>query len=278
MKKFKIFFSICFCLSYLSAVVFRVLGLEYNSIIGSLYATVYMLFPLISVVITQIITKEKLFSGIGFSFKLNWWWLFGLLVMPLMSLAAMFMSSLMPGASFTVDSPLLAQSIDAMKAQGLPVGPWGFMGVTLVSALFAACTINAVFAFGEEAAWRGFLSDCLEGMGFWKKSLVVGFVWGLWHMPIILMGHNYPTHPFVGVFMMVVFCMLVAPLMQLIRDKSGSSVAAAIAHGSINATAGLSLAYISGFNDLLCGMTGLAGFIVFLVADAAILICMRRSN
>lgn len=278
-KKVLIFLAICFGISFLAAGIFHWCGGEYKSVWGTLVASVYMFFPLLSVLITQLITGEKPFSGIGLSFKINrWWWLGWLVLIPLPILLSLPVSALFPGVSISGDGEMLQQSLEALKAQGIPLGPGGVLLVSLLSGLVAGITINAVFAFGEEAAWRGFLYRCLKGMGFWKESLVIGVIWGLWHAPLILMGHNYPEHPVAGVFMMVAFCVLITPLMLLIREKSGSVVMAAVAHGTVNALAGLSILYLSGYNDLLCGFPGLAGFIVLAVVDVLIFFFRKRSK
>lgn len=278
-KKVLIFLAICFGISFLAAGIFHWCGGEYKSVWGTLVASVYMFFPMLSVLITQLITGEKPFSGIGLSFKINrWWWLGWLVLIPLPILLSLPVSALFPGISISGDGEMLQQSLEALKAQGIPLGPGGVLLVSLLSGLVAGITINAVFAFGEEAAWRGFLYRCLKGMGFWKESLVIGVIWGLWHAPLILMGHNYPEHPVAGVFMMVAFCVLITPLMLLIREKSGSVVMAAVAHGTVNALAGLSILYLSGYNDLLCGFPGLAGFIVLAVVDVLIFFFRKRSK
>ena len=44
----------------------------------------------------------------------------------------------------------------------------------------------------------------LAELGLWKSSWVIGVIWGFWHAPLILQGHNYPQHPWAGVFMMTV--------------------------------------------------------------------------
>jgi hypothetical protein len=44
-------------------------------------------------------------------------------------------------------------------------------------------------------------------------------------------------------------------------------IAASIFHGTINAVPGLAVILISGGNDLTVGLTGLAGFIVFALAN-----------
>ena len=278
-KKVFIFLAICYGISFLAAAIFHWCGGEYKSIWGNLLASVYMFFPLLSVLITQLITGEKLFSGIGLSFKINrWWWLGWLVLIPLPIFLSLPVSALFPGVSLSADGEMLHQTMETLKAQGLPLGPGGVLLITLLSGLVAGLTVNAVFAFGEEAAWRGFLHRCLKGMGFWKESLVIGLIWGFWHAPLILMGHNYPDHPVAGVFMMVAFCVLFTPLMILIREKSGSVVMAAVAHGTVNALAGVSIIYLSGFDELLCGFPGLAGFIVLAVVDILIFFFRKRSK
>jgi membrane protease YdiL (CAAX protease family) len=86
-------------------------------------------------------------------------------------------------------------------------------------------------------------------MPFLKASIIIGFIWGIWHMPLILMGHNYPQHPRAGVFMMIVFCILLTPILQYITIKSKSIFAAAVAHGTLNALAELAIMSTDGGND-----------------------------
>jgi membrane protease YdiL (CAAX protease family) len=278
-KKILIFLAFCFGISWLSAGIFYLCGIDYQSVWGFLFATVYMFFPLVSVLLTQLVTGEKPFSDIGISFRLNkWWWLGWLVIIPLPILLSLPVSALFPGVSIGTDTASLNATMDAMQAQGLPLGPWGVGIVTLLSGFVAGLTVNALFAFGEESAWRGFLHRLLKGKGFWKECLIIGVIWGIWHAPLILMGHNYPEHPVAGVFMMVAFCVLVTPLMVFIREKSGSVIMAAIAHGTINALGGLPIVYLIGYKELLSGITGLAGFIVLAVADIVILLLKNKDK
>lgn len=276
-KKILIFLAFCFGISWLSAGIFYLCGIDYQSVWGFLFATVYMFFPLVSVLLTQLVTGEKPLSDIGISFRLNkWWWLGWLVIIPLPILLSIPVSALFPGVSIGADTDSLKQTMDAMQAQGLSLGPWGVGLITLLSGFVAGLTINAFFAFGEESAWRGFLHRLLKGKGFWKECLIIGVIWGIWHAPLILMGHNYPSHPVAGVFMMVAFCVLVTPLMVFIRERSGSVIMAAIAHGTINALGGLPIVYLIGYKELLSGITGLAGFIVLALADIVILLLNNK--
>ena len=109
-------------------------------------------------------------------------------------------------------------------------------------------------------------------MGFLKTSVLTGFIWGVWHTPIILQGHNYPQHPVAGVFMMIAWCILLAPIFNYIRLKSKSVIAASILHGSLNANAGLAIMVVKGGSDLVAGVTGLAGFITLFIINACIFI------
>ncbi len=59
--------------------------------------------------------------------------------------------------------------------------------------------------------------------------------------------------------------MLLAPIFSYIRVKARSVIAAAIVHGTLNATYGLSVVLVRGGSDLTSGMTGLPGFIVLAV-------------
>ena len=62
--------------------------------------------------------------------------------------------------------------------------------MVLFSGLIAGVTINAVAAFGEEYGWRNYLVGALRDVKFPKAALFIGVVWGIWHFPLILMGHN----------------------------------------------------------------------------------------
>jgi membrane protease YdiL (CAAX protease family) len=127
--------------------------------------------------------------------------------------------------------------------------------------------LNAVFAFGEEIAWRGFLVKEFEGKKFLTVSAIIGVIWGLWHFPLILNGHNYPDHPVAGVFMMVLMCMAITPMFLYFRQKGGSVIVPAIMHGTFNAVIGISNMFVSPQNDLLVGGPGLAGLIVLIAVD-----------
>jgi membrane protease YdiL (CAAX protease family) len=129
--------------------------------------------------------------------------------------------------------------------------------IIVIQALFAftlAPFINLIFALGEELGWRGFLLPRLLPLGQWKAILISGIIWGVWHAPVIAQGHNYPGYPILGIFMMIVFCVLLGIIFSWLYLNTHSPWVAALAHGSVNAVAGLPVLFFQpGFNMALGG-------------------------
>ena len=167
------------------------------------------------------------------------------------------------------ESLLSPQELDAMRQQ-VTNNPELPLLMMVAQSLAAAVTINMLAALGEELGWRGYLHEQLISRGFWKCSFITGTIWGLWHAPLILQGHNYPAFPILGVLFMTVWCILLSPLFTLIREKSGSVIAASIAHGSLNASIGISIIYINGGHILWNGFHHLSGFTVLTLVNLVI--------
>lgn len=245
-----------------------------GAIIQSLLTSVCMFFPLLAVVLTQLIFKEPVLQGVGISWKFNRWWVIGWLLIPVLAFAILGVSLLMPGAHWSSDSLPVRQALSQLP-EGMGVG--GLILFTTLSGMLAGATINAVFAFGEEVAWRGFLPKESAGKSFLLQCLLIGVIWGFWHFPLILNGHNYPQHPVAGVFMMVLVGVLLTPLLLYFRKKSGSVIVPAIMHGTFNGVVGLSNMFVEPANDLLIGGPGLAGLLVLLLTDILIFLLDRKS-
>lgn len=265
------FYILIGVISLTVAGVFYLAGGELNSTAGLVMASSYMFIPTIaSLIIVKFIYKEeKIKEKLFISFKFNRWFLVAWLIAPVIAFTSIGVALLFSDVSYSpemegmfdrFESVLTAEQMQEMResADSLPFHP---IWLTLLSGLLAGITINAIFGLGEEIGWRGFLLRRFIGQKFAKAALVIGFVWGVWHFPIILMGHNYPTYPLIGVFMMIIWCILLSPLFLYITIKARSVIAAGIMHGTLNGTAGVSLLVLQGGNELLIGMTGLSGFI-----------------
>ena len=271
MKK-AIRFSIIVCLFSwaMFAVAHWGFGMGADTPVGlMLFSTVYMFFPFITALVLQAIDKEK-FNHTGLvNFKIKWSWLVAWLLPVVMVLLCILVNGLMPGVSLQYNAEQLINQYhipedqQEMVREQLSAIPASLMVVIiLVSSLMAGVSVNALAAFGEEYGWRNYLVHALRETKFWPAALFIGVVWGIWHFPLILMGHNYPNEPQWGVLLMVVMCILLGVIELYFVLKSKSMIVAAILHGTINALAGVVIYFTLGGNDFLNGMPGLSGFIV----------------
>lgn len=275
-KKIALFLGLTFLINWTGAAVFYLMGGEWDQPYALVFAIGYMFVPMVCAIIVQkYVYKEDLRVPLGISWKLNPWWLVGWFLPLVFAIATFGVSLLFPGISYSPEMAgimemlaefLTPEQLEEMQAQ-LPVPPFWLV---LAQSMIAGATINAIPAFGEELGWRGFLLKELIPLGFWKYSLVIGAIWGVWHAPIILMGHNYPGYPLIGVIMMVTWCILLSPMFSYVTLKSGSVITAAIMHGTLNASYGLSIMFVKGGSVLTVGITGLAGFIALIIINLII--------
>lgn len=270
-KRIVTFVVVLALLSLLSAGIFRLCGGEYLSVEGTLFASFYMFIPMISVLLTRVCFHDPLSLVFGdISWKINRWWLVAWLGMPLLVGLILLVNAMLPHHSLSTDNEMFAASIAQMSAslpEGVTMTAPLFLLIIVVSGLMAGCTVNALFAFGEEIAWRDFLVKELKDCSFWKQSLIIGSLWGVWHAPLILMGHNYPDHPVLGVFLMVIFCISFTPIMLYIRKRSDSVIAAAVAHGTLNAFSGLTV-IVTNYVDIVnspCGVVGIVSILLVVI-------------
>lgn len=154
-------------------------------------------------------------------------------------------------------SAISAQTVVALQLLLIPLG----------------ALLNALPSFGEELGWRGFLLPALLPLGTWPALVIHGAIWGLWHSPIILLGHNFGLLDYRGVLLMTVGCIVWGLLLGWSRLRSASVWPAVIAHGALNASAGLfALVYLAG-SELplpLVNPLGVAGWIAAGIAVTAL--------
>jgi membrane protease YdiL (CAAX protease family) len=154
--------------------------------------------------------------------------------------------------------------------EGLPDVPETSIPLLMAAQIAAALTIaplfNTLFALGEELGWRGYLLPKLLPLGQMPAMMISGAIWGIWHAPAILQGHNYPDHPVLGVGMMIIFTILLGIFFSWLYLKTKSPWAPALAHGTVNAVAGLPLLFLTDVNLSLGGsLTSVSGWLALAV-------------
>lgn len=90
-------------------------------------------------------------------------------------------------------------------------------------------------AFGEEWGWRGYLMPKLTQIMSKPAAIVTGgVIWGLWHAPLTISGHNfgvdYPFYPWLGILLMCLLCVAENAFLTLLTERTGSVYPASFFH------------------------------------------------
>src|SRR3970040_700781 len=203
--------------------------------------------PAIANILTRVITKEG-WKGAGLKPNLaKGWstWIAAWFLPAILTFVGGLIYFLIFRDQFDPDLGTLSQMMQAAEArtgQTIPLGLWVLALIQLGSALLIAPLVNSFFTFGEEFGWRGYLQPKLMPLGFRKAMLLMGLIWGVWHWPLIAMGHNhgldYFGAPWTGMLAMVWFTFVVGTLFGWLVLRGGSVWPAVIGHSVINAFAG----------------------------------------
>lgn len=155
---------------------------------------------------------------------------------------------------------LTAQTGDGVS---MPIG--ALVALQFVNVILGSI-LNLLPALGEELGWRGWLLPHLLRFGTVPAIAISGIVWGLWHAPLILLGYNYPTAPgWLGLLMMTGMCTLMGGVLAWLRIRSRSVWPAALAHGALNASIGLSVVFAQSgesFDTVHATILGWSGWIL----------------
>lgn len=155
--------------------------------------------------------KSLLKSGFNLRIPLVWWLL--ILLLPAI-LGAVTLWANVALNDFKFDNSLLAQ-------------PW-MIPPMFVAMFFIGGSIQ------EEFGWRGFaLPRLLNKWNPLKASLILGAIWGIWHLPLFLIPDTGQYYMPLGVFLILVEAFSVLITWAYIRTKL-SLFSALLFHTSIN--------------------------------------------
>jgi membrane protease YdiL (CAAX protease family) len=222
----------------------------------------YMWAPALAHALTRLFTREG-WRAAGLRPRLAqvWpYWLAGWFVPALMTIlgAALFFAVFPQffDASLGTLSRMLDQS--AQRAgQAAPFGPWALVAIQTIAGILLAPLINSLFTFGEEFGWRAYLLPKLLPLGERTALVTTGVIWGVWHWPVIAMGHNYglsyPGAPWAGMLAMVWFTLATGMFLGRVALRADSVWPAVIGHAAINGISGLGALFVRGEPNPLFG-------------------------
>ena len=96
--------------------------------------------------------------------------------------------------------------------------------------------IGTFFALCEETGWRGYMLPRLLGRGVVPAMLLVGFLHGIWHLPLMLTTDFYHSagNPLLVVPLFLVTLTLAGVFYGFLRLWTGSVWPVAVAHAVVN--------------------------------------------
>jgi membrane protease YdiL (CAAX protease family) len=280
-KRILIFLALAFGIAWAGGLLIYLTGGLANSPFTYLILTVvYMGAPTIAHVLTRIITHE----GWGDLYlrprlRREWpYWVAAWFVPGLLTVVGMIVFFVLFPQYYDADLNGVKQMLEtqaSMTGQPVPeVSPWMIVISQTMMALVLAPLLNAFATFGEEFGWRAYLQLKLLPLGGRATMLAMGVIWGVWHWPVIAMGHNYgldyPGAPWGGLVMMIWFTLVLGTLLGWLTLRAGSVWPAVIGHAAINGVAALGVMFVKGEpNPLLgpmpVGLIGSAGFAVLML-------------
>lgn len=146
-----------------------------------------------------------------------------------------------------------------------PPSPALALPVLFVVTVVVAPFFNGLLGLGEELGWRGYLLPKLMVLGKLKAYLLLGVVWGLWHLPLILIGFTYPDQPFLGTLAFIALTTTFGIYLNELTLHHRSSVLAGWVHGVFNSQKlGVWALVFPSVNALIGGFAGIVGITVWL--------------
>ena len=250
-----------------------------------------MFFPALAVVVTRLVTREGFRNSVlkPRRFKQSFPWFlvawFGPSVLIVVGAGVYFLC--FPNDFSASMDYLVAATQQALAAQGAPAVDPELLRMsqylTLAIAVVLGGVINIVPTFGEEWGWRGYLVPKMASrLHIVPTLLITGVIWGVWHAPLTALGHNYgmgyPGWPFAGIAAMCVFCVVCGIFLTYVTERTGSCLAAAVGHSTINAMAQAGIIFsLTGGNPFVGpGPFGIVGGCAFIVVAALMLWDLHR--
>jgi membrane protease YdiL (CAAX protease family) len=245
--------------------------------IASVLIQLLLIAGLVLVVVLRLLLGKEPFHRAGLSGgQFRYYVLFGLLFVAIYGV--MTGLNVLFGLGQPVNVKELLSQAAGGQAAGLDLIPgWALLLIVGAQSVLLGPILGLLVAFGEEYGWRGYLQGELVKMGKVRGILLLGIIWGLWHVPVIAMGHNYPGYPLLGSILMTFYTVALAFILGYAVLKSGSVWLAAFLHALNNQVASFLMVAVYMPNDPVFSFgVGLYGLVIWALVVGALLMLDRK--
>ena len=164
----------------------------------------------------------------------------------------------------------------------LPGALASFQASAVPSTMFMYAVATPIFLFAggpvfEEIGWRGFALPRLQRLhGPLVGSLVLGILWGLWHLPLFLIpSWDTPHGNPLDVALFVIWAVAITVVFTWVfNNTKGSVLLAILAHGSINSAA----AAVFRLFPIPAVTGGIANFVIGFGVVALLIVVVTRGR
>ena len=257
-------------------------------LLASVLKAAVMFVPAVCVLITRIATHE----GFGDSYinprfsKVNAkYYLLAWLLIPALIIVGAVIYYVIFANDFSAEMPYMVETYQKVGVNVTPEELRRTLISQSITSIILAPVLNCITCFGEEWGWRGYLlPKLLKKHGTISAIIISGLIWGLWHAPIIVGGHNYGVryagYPYLGLFAMCIFCIVIGIIFSYITIRTGSCIPAVVGHGALNGFASAAIAFSKdgGMPFIGPACTGLIGGLPLIVLAAILLKKLNASS
>jgi membrane protease YdiL (CAAX protease family) len=168
-----------------------------------------MWVPAIVAIFIKKFSKEG-FNDVGFRIGNLKYYLFAFLLILFMAPLEIFLSLLLGVAQFNDKLLTISHGAVQLGEDWKFALLFGFKNLSLpffilnnLASMLVASVIGIIFTFGEELGWRGFLQNKLfTKMRITPGIIILGLIWGFWHLPVNLMGYQPSANPELNAFVL----------------------------------------------------------------------------
>ncbi len=248
-----------------------------------------MFFPALGTLLTRLVTKE--------GFKNAWlrphfknhikFYLLAYFGPGLLTLLGSILYFVIYPQSFDPNCGYMLATLEATgtTVDTLPMSLSTLLLIQGIQALLLGPILNFITCFGEEWGWRGYLLPKMsQKLPLIPMLLVNGIIWGLWHAPLTIIGHNYginyPGFPYAGIAAMCGFCTVIGVFLSFVSLKTQSCIPAVLGHGAMNSIAAIGIYFTRDGGNPFVGPapTGIIGILPFLIIAIFMIIHLHRQE